>query len=95
MRVFGHDVQSDPLEIKKLIGYLPEGAPAWGEMSPAQFLDFIADIRGLRGDEKVRRTTAVVEQLELNSVLNRPIDTLSKGFRRRVGIAQAGAPSGR
>jgi ABC-2 type transport system ATP-binding protein len=89
VRVYGHDVQSDPLETKKLIGYLPEGAPAWGEMSPANFLDFIADIRGLQGDEKIRRTAVVVDQLELHSVLHRPIETLSKGFRRRVGIAQA------
>ena len=71
------------------MGYLPEGAPAWGEMSPAEFLEFIADIRGLSNDEKRRRTEAVIDQLELHNVLTRPIDTLSKGFRRRVGIAQA------
>ena len=89
VHVFGHDVQSDPIETKKLVGYLPEGAPAWGEMSPAEFLEFIADIRGLSNDEKRRRTEAVIDQLELHNVLTRPIDTLSKGFRRRVGIAQA------
>ncbi len=89
VQVFGRDVQSDPLETKKLVGYLPEGAPAWGEMSPAEFLDFIADIRGLRGDHKHQRIAAVTDQLELREVLNRPIDILSRGFKRRVGIAQA------
>lgn len=87
--VFGHDVQNEPLQTKKLIGYLPEGAPAWGEMSTLEFLDFIADIRTLRIDEKKRRLKSAIEQLQLHSVLNRPVDELSKGFKRRVGIAQA------
>ena len=87
--VFDHDVQMQSQQTKQMIGYLPEGAPAWGEMTPAQFLNFIADIRALQGDRKLQRTNAVIEQLELQSVLHRPIDTLSKGFKRRVGIAQA------
>ena len=87
--VFDHDVQREPLESKRLLGYLPEGAPAWGEMSSAAFLDFIANIRGLRGEYKRQRTRAIVDELELHDVLDRPIDTLSKGFKRRIGIAQA------
>ena len=75
--------------IKQDIGYLPEGAPAYGDMTVFQFLHFIADIRHLRGAKKAERIDAVVEQLALREVLNRPIENLSKGFKRRVGLAQA------
>lgn len=85
----GLDVLEHPLEVKKRIGYLPEGAPAYGDMTPAQFLDFIADIRGFSGEEKQRRIDKVIKDVELSSVLDRPIDNLSKGFKRRVGLAQA------
>lgn len=85
----GLDVLEHPLEIKQRIGYLPEGAPAYGDMTPAQFLDFIADIRGFSGEEKQRRIEKVIKDVELTSVLDRPIDNLSKGFKRRVGLAQA------
>jgi ABC-2 type transport system ATP-binding protein len=77
------------LEIKKKIGYLPEGAPAYGDMTPLQFLNFIAQIRGYKGSEKVARIQKVIEQVELQQVLDKPIDNLSKGFKRRVGLAQA------
>ncbi len=77
------------LEIKKKIGYLPEGAPAYGDMTPLQFLNFIAQIRGYKGAEKAARIQKVIEQVELQEVLDRPIDNLSKGFKRRVGLAQA------
>jgi ABC-2 type transport system ATP-binding protein len=77
------------LEIKKKIGYLPEGAPAYGDMTPFQFLDFIAKVRGYKGAEKAARIEQVVEQVELQEVLDKPIDNLSKGFKRRVGLAQA------
>ena len=87
--VCGHDVLRDPVGAKRMLGYLPEGAPAYGEMTPARFLDFIADIRGLKGDDKAVRIQHVVAQLALESVMHQSIDTLSKGFRRRVGIAQA------
>ncbi len=87
--VCGHDVLRDPVAAKRMLGYLPEGAPAYGEMTPARFLDFIADIRGLKGDDKAVRIQHVVAQLALESVMHQSIDTLSKGFRRRVGIAQA------
>ncbi|MEJ2514010.1 MAG: ATP-binding cassette domain-containing protein [Gammaproteobacteria bacterium] len=88
-RICGHDIEADPVEAKRVIGYLPEGAPAYGEMTPAAFLAFIADIRGLSGDVRRRRMDEVVERLHLGTVLDRPIETLSKGFKRRVGLAQA------
>lgn len=87
--VCGHDVVKDPIKAKTCIGYLPEGAPAYGEMTPLSFLDFVADIRGLRNDDKRRRIDDAVRRLQLDEVLNRSIDTLSKGFKRRVGLAQA------
>lgn len=87
--VCGHDVSADPLAAKEKLGYLPEGAPAYGEMTPAQFLDFIADIRGLSGAAKTARIAEVVQKINLGGVLNQTIETLSKGFKRRVGLAQA------
>ncbi|MCV2885025.1 ABC transporter ATP-binding protein [Aestuariibacter sp. AA17] len=76
-------------DIQTKIGYLPEGAPAYGDMTPAQFLHFIAEVRGLKGDAKHARIKEVVQQVELQDVLDKPIDNLSKGFKRRVGLAQA------
>jgi ABC-2 type transport system ATP-binding protein len=71
------------------MGYLPEGAPSYGEMTVRGFLDFIADIRALSGERRKSRLSDVIERLQLGSVLAQSIDTLSKGFRRRVGLAQA------
>ncbi len=87
--VAGFDVLTSPVNVKKRIGYLPEGAPTYGDMTPASFLDFIAEIRGYDGAEKLRRIASVVERVRLKEVLNQPIDTLSKGYKRRVGLAQA------
>ena len=87
--VCGFDIENDPMRAKQSIGYLPEGAPAYGEMTPNRFLQFIADVRGLAGDYRKQRLGTVVEQLGLKKVLEQPIETLSKGFKRRVGIAQA------
>lgn len=87
--ICGHDIEKDALAAKQLIGYLPEGAPSYGEMTVAQFLDFMADMRGLSGEHKTQRIAAVVAQVELHEVLDKTIDTLSKGFKRRVGVAQA------
>ena len=87
--VCGHDVLSDPILAKEKIGYLPEGAPAYGEMTPSSFLDFIADIRGLGGKHKKERIAYAIDQINLEGVVNQPIETLSKGFKRRVGLAQA------
>ncbi len=82
------DIRRQPVQAKALLGYLPEGAPAYADMTPLQFLRFAAAIRSL-GPTADKRINEVVEQLMLQDVLHRPIDTLSKGFKRRVGIAQA------
>lgn len=87
--VCGHDVVAEPVEVKRRIGYLPEGAPTYGDMTPAGFLDFVAQVRGFDGAEKRRRVAEVVEKVALGSVLDQRIETLSKGFKRRVGLAQA------
>ena len=89
VRVAGHDVQRDPIAVKKNIGYLPEGAPLWADMSAGRFLEFIAGVRGLSGAARIDRIRDVVAKTQIGSVLEQPIDTLSKGFKRRVGLAQA------
>lgn len=89
VRVCGHDIEQASLAAKRVMGYLPEGAPCYGEMTVSGFLNFIADIRGLTGETRTRRKQDVIERLALQSVLEQNIDTLSKGFRRRVGLAQA------
>ncbi|MEZ5459900.1 MAG: ATP-binding cassette domain-containing protein [Steroidobacteraceae bacterium] len=88
-RICGHDVERDPLAAKRCLGYLPEGAPSYGEMSVRGFLGFIADLRGLEGNTRRLRLDYVIERLQLGQVLEQSIETLSKGFRRRVGLAQA------
>jgi len=87
--VEGYDISKNPIEVKSLIGYLPEGAPCYGDMTTVEFLKFIARIRGYRGEEIVKRVQHVVDEVELHSVYQQTIETLSKGFRRRVGLAQA------
>jgi ABC-2 type transport system ATP-binding protein len=87
--ICGHDVAMAPLAARKCLGYLPEGAPAYGDMNVADFLRFAAEIRGFRGADARTRIGRSVERLELAEVLLQPIDTLSKGFKRRVGLAQA------
>jgi len=87
--VCGFDVEANPVEAKRLIGYLPEGAPVYEEMTPPAFLGFVADIRGLSGKKKKARLDDVIERLHLEKVLSQPIETLSKGYKRRVGLAQA------
>ena len=87
--VCGHDVVTDALAARKRIGYLPEGAPLYGDMTPASFLDFIAGARGYSGIEKRQQIDMAAGRLQLGDVLHQPIDTLSKGFKRRVGLAQA------
>ena len=88
-KVCGFDIEQQPLDAKRMVGYLPEGAPSYGEMSVRQFLDFIADMRGVARDVRRRRLDVAIGRLNLEGVLEQPIDTLSKGFKRRVGLAQA------
>jgi ABC-2 type transport system ATP-binding protein len=87
--ICGHDVETDTIAAQANLGYLPEGAPAYGDMTPRQFLAFIAEVRGFKGGEVKSRVTAAAAQTELDPVLDQPIETLSKGFKRRVGLAQA------
>jgi len=87
--VCGLDIDQASLEARRCIGYLPEGAPCYPEMTPSSFLEFIADIRGLTRAERKTRLDSVIEALHLGPVLNQSIETLSKGFKRRVGLAQA------
>ena len=88
-RIAGFDVQQQPKEARKRLGYLPEGAPLYAEMTPKGLLTFIAQLRGLRGDAIAKSVGAAVEKTGLGPVLGQTIDTLSKGYKRRVGIAQA------
>jgi len=89
VEVCGMDVTRHPVETKRRIGYLPEGAPTYGDMTPESYLGFIAEIRGFDGAEKRRRVDSVVDKVDIRGVTRQPIDTLSKGFKRRVGLAQA------
>jgi ABC-2 type transport system ATP-binding protein len=87
--ICGHDIVTDTLGAQRMIGYLPEGAPAYGDMTPRGFLQFIARVRRLSGADALKAIDRAVEATELGGVLDQPIDTLSKGFRRRVGLAQS------
>ncbi len=87
--VCGHDVMHDGIAARRSLGYLPEGAPAYGEFAVAEFLAFAARVRGLTGISGTRRMDEVIDRLGLRAVLPRPIETLSKGYRRRVCLAQA------
>jgi ABC-2 type transport system ATP-binding protein len=87
--ICGHDVVQDPIAAKSALGYLPEGAPHYGEMTVGSFLDFIADLRGLTGAHRKSRLDYVIGRLQLDGVTAQSIETLSKGFKRRVGLAQA------
>ena len=85
----GHDICTDSLAARRSIGYLPEGAPSYGELNVRQFLEFIARARGFSGGEVSKRAAASIERLNLGAVREQTIETLSKGFKRRVGLAQA------
>ncbi|MEM1413070.1 MAG: ABC transporter ATP-binding protein [Pseudomonadota bacterium] len=88
-RIHGHDILTDSLAARRCLGYLPEGAPSYGEMPVEAFLRFVAEVRQIG---KAQLATAVGEamaRLNLEGVRHQPIETLSKGFKRRVGLAQA------
>lgn len=89
VEVCGMDLARQPLAVKAAIGYLPEGAPLYGDMTPRRFLDFVASVRGMEATDRRRRIDTVVDRMALRGVLDQSIDTLSKGFKRRVGLAQA------
>ena len=88
-RICGHDVQTASIAARKSLGFLPEGAPTYPEMTVIAFLRFVARVRGYRGRDLAARVEQAIALTELASVRVLPIETLSKGFRRRVGLAQA------
>ncbi len=87
--ICGFDVRENPIEARRVLGYLSEGAPSYGEMTVRGFLEFIADVRGLTGERRRQRLDDAIGRLQLEAVLGQVVDTLSKGFKRRVGLAQA------
>ncbi|HET6564675.1 MAG TPA: ABC transporter ATP-binding protein [Xanthomonadales bacterium] len=87
--VNGHDIVEDSLAARRAMGYLPEGAPAYGEMTVSAFLQFVARARGFNGKEVQGKADSAMERLNLGHVRHQVIDTLSKGYKRRVGLAQA------
>jgi ABC-2 type transport system ATP-binding protein len=88
-RIAGFDVQEQAIEAKRRLGYLPEGAPLYSEMTPKGLLTFVAELRGMRGDDVGKAVATAVDRTGLGPVLDQTIETLSKGYKRRVGIAQA------
>ena len=88
-KINGYDVYENPLEVKKSIGYLPEMAPLYNDLNVYEYLSFIADVRKLPKESRSKEIERVVEECGLEAVLYRQIDNLSKGYRQRVGLAQA------
>ena len=89
IRIGGYDMLENPLPAKRLIGYLPENAPGYADMTVHGFLSFAAELRGLHGDARKKAIHRAAEQCLLNNVLYQTIDTLSKGYKHRTGLAQA------
>jgi ABC-2 type transport system ATP-binding protein len=88
-RIAGHDMFTDRIAGSVRLGYLPENGPLYPDMTPHSLLEFFADARGMATDYKKNRIEAVIELCDLKSVLHKAISKLSKGFRQRVGMAQA------
>jgi ABC-2 type transport system ATP-binding protein len=88
-RIAGHDMATDRLSGAMRLGYLPENGPLYPDMTPRSLLEFFADARGLEGGYKRERISAVIEQCDLHAVIGKAIGKLSKGYRQRVGMAQA------
>jgi ABC-2 type transport system ATP-binding protein len=86
--VCGHDILKNPVEVRKSIGYLAENVPAYNEMTVGSFLNFICDVREIKGSERRETLDKVVPMCSIESVYHQTIETLSKGYKRRVGLAQ-------
>lgn len=89
VEIGGHNIEKAPIEAKRLIGYLPENAPSYADMTVQGFLSFAAELRGLSGDANKRAVRRVVEMCFLEAVLHQSVETLSKGFRHRTCFAQS------
>ncbi len=87
--VNGLDIAKHPLEVKRLLGYLPEGAPLYEDMTPRELLNFVAEVRGYSGARRNDAIDRAAEWISIGNVMHQTIGTLSKGYKRRVGIAQA------
>lgn len=87
--VCGNDILKDPIAVRKSVGYLAENAPAYNEMTVGAFLNFVCDARQIGGKARKKALDRIVPICSINSVYHQVIDTLSKGYRRRVGLAQA------
>src|SRR5438876_67561 len=88
-QVAGHDVFRESLEVRRRIGYLPESVPLYGDLRVAPYLDFVAEVKGVGRAERRRRVAEVMERCLITDVQHRLIGRLSKGYRQRVGLAQA------
>lgn len=88
-KVCGHDIITDPVKVRQTLGYLAENAPAYGEMTVAGFLDFVCDARRIQGKARKQVIDRILPMCSIESVYHQSIETLSKGYRRRVGLAQA------
>lgn len=89
VKINGIDIEREPIKAKSCLGYLPEGMPLYSDMPVHSFLAFVGRVRAIRPTDLAVRIAAVVEDVQLGDVLTEPIGSLSKGFKRRVGIAQA------
>ena len=87
--ICGHDILNDPIGVRMSLGYLAENAPAYNEMTVAGFLNFVCDARQVKGDQRKKALDRVVPLCSIESVYHQTIETLSKGYRRRVGLAQS------
>lgn len=87
--ICGHDILKSPIEVRKILGYLAENVPAYSEMTVAGFLNFVCDARQIFGSDRKAALDRVVTTCAIESVYHQTIETLSKGYRRRVGLAQA------
>jgi len=87
--ICGYDILKDPVEVRRRLGYLAENAPAYGEMTVGSFLNFVCDARRIFGSERKKALDRIVPMCSIQSVYHQTIETLSKGYCRRVGLAQA------
>lgn len=87
--IYGYDIFDEPNKAKKLIGYLPEQPPLYLSETPVEYLKFVGEAKGLRGLELKEQISKVIQETKIEDVKNRPISSLSKGYKQRVGIAQA------
>ncbi|MCZ6767361.1 MAG: ATP-binding cassette domain-containing protein, partial [bacterium] len=88
-RVAGFDIENDSLEVRRRIGYLPESVPLYMDLSVARYLDFVGTLKGMTGQEKESRNEKIMDECGILHVRDRTIGKLSRGYRQRVGLAQA------